>query len=65
MRTKNEIKKDILKQALAYLKARKDYDDNPCDTDEETAQHMIQEDAYLSAMERMEELYNELLKEGK
>lgn len=65
MRTRNEIKKDILKQALAYLKARKDYDDNPCDTDEETAQHMIQEDAYLSAMERMEELYDELLEASK
>jgi hypothetical protein len=27
--------------------------------------HMLQEDAYLSSMERMEELYEELIKESK
>lgn len=65
MRTKNEIEKDILKQALAYLKARRDYDENPCETNADTAKHMLQEDAYLSAMERMEELYDELLEASK
>ena len=63
--TKQQIKKEILKETLNYLKNRKAYDDNPCETEDEQANHMMQEDAYLSAMERMEELYEELLKEEK
>ena len=63
--TKQEIKKEILKEALNYLKNKKAYDENPCETSEDDVNHMLQEDAYLSSMERMEELYEELLKEGK
>lgn len=63
--TKQEIKKEILKEALNYLKNKKAYDENPCETSEDDMNHMLQEDAYLSSMERMEELYEELIKESK
>ena len=68
--TKQEIKKEILKEALNYLKNKKvknkkAYDENPCETSEDDVNHMLQEDAYLSSMERMEELYEKLLKESK
>jgi hypothetical protein len=63
--TKQEIKKEILKEALNYLKNKKAYEENPCETSEDDVNHMLQEDAYLSSMERMEELYEKLLKESK
>ena len=63
--TKQEIKKEILKEALNYLKNKKAYDENPCETSEDDVNHMLQEEAYLSSMERMKELYEELLKENK
>ena len=59
--TKQVIKKEILKEALNYLKNKKAYDENPCETSEDD----VNQDAYLSSMERMEELYEELLKESK
>ena len=34
MMTKQEIKKEILKEALNYLKNKKAYDENPCETSE-------------------------------
>ena len=63
--TKQEIKKEILKEALNYLKNKKAYDENPCETSEDDVNHMLQEEAYLSSMKRMKELYEELLKENK
>jgi hypothetical protein len=63
--TKQAIKKKILKEALNYLKNKKAYDENPCETSEDDMNHMLQEDAYLSSMERMEELYEGLIKESK
>lgn len=63
--TKQEIKKEILKEALNCLKNKKAYDENLCETSEDDVNHMLQEDACLSSMERMEELYEELLKENK
>ncbi len=57
--TKGEIKKKILKEAITFLKYRKAYDENPCETTEDTIRHMNEENEYLSALERMEELYNE------
>lgn len=63
--TKQEIKKEILKEALNYLKNRKAYDENSCETSDDNVNHMLQEDAYLSAAKRIEELYEELLKESK
>lgn len=63
--TKQEIKKEILKEALNYLKNRKAYNENPCETTEDTIRHMAEENEYLSALERMEELYNELKKQSK
>jgi predicted DNA-binding antitoxin AbrB/MazE fold protein len=59
---KQEIKKEILKEALNYLKNKKAYDENPCETSEDDVNHMLQEDAYLSSMERMEELYEFLFR---
>lgn len=41
--TKQEIKK-ILKEALNYLKNKKTYDENPCETSEDDVNHMLQED---------------------
>lgn len=41
--TKQEIKK-ILKEALNYLKNKKAYDENPCETNEDDVNHMLQED---------------------
>lgn len=41
--TKQEIKK-ILKEALNYLKNKKAYDENPCETSEDDVDHMLQED---------------------
>lgn len=41
--TKQEIKK-ILKEALNYLKNKKAYDENPCETSEDDVNHMLQED---------------------
>ena len=63
--TKAEIKHRILEETLTFLKNRKAYDENPCETDDEQANHMLQEDAYLSALEKMEELYEELIKKSK
>ena len=63
--TKQENKKEILKEALNYLKNKKAYDENPCETSEDDVNHMLQEDTYLSSMERMGELYEELIKESK
>ena len=63
--TKQEIKKEILKEALNYLKNKKAYDENLCETSEDDVNHMLQEYTYLSSMERMKELYEELLKESK
>ena len=63
--TKQEIKKEILKEAHNYLKNKKAYDENLCETSEDDVNRMLQEDACLSSMERMEELYEELLKESK
>ncbi len=48
---KKEIKEQILKEALEFLKYRKAYDENPCKTSEDTVNHMIEEDKYLSALE--------------
>ena len=62
---KQEIKKEILKEALNYLKNKKAYDENLCETSEDDVNHMLQEYTYLSSMERMKELYEELLKESK
>ena len=62
---KQEIKKEILKEALNYLKNKKAYDENLCETSEDDVNHMLQEYAYLSSMERIKELYEELLKESK
>ena len=44
--TKQEIKKEILKEALNYLKNKKAYDENPCETSEDDMNHMLQEDVY-------------------
>ena len=44
--TKQQIKKEILKEALNYLKKKKAYDENPCETSEDDMNHMLQEDAY-------------------
>lgn len=40
---KQEIKKN-LKEALNYLKNKKAYDENPCETSEDDVNHMLQED---------------------
>ena len=45
--TKQEIKKEILKEALNYLKNRKAYNENPCLTTEDTIRHMAEENEYL------------------
>lgn len=60
--TEKKIKSLILKEALIYLANKKAYDENECETSEDTARHMLQEDRYLTALEKMEELYDELLK---
>lgn len=60
--TKQEIKKQILKEALTYLKYRKAYDDNPCETEDDDVNHMMEEDKYLTALSNTEELYDELTK---
>ncbi len=39
--TKQEIKK-ISKEALNYLKNKKAYDENPCETSEDDVSHMLQ-----------------------
>lgn len=45
--TKQEIKKEILKEAFSYVKTKKAYDENPCETSDDEMNHMFQEDAYL------------------
>lgn len=44
--TKQEIKKETLKEVLNSLKNKKAYDENPCETSEDDKNHMLQEDAY-------------------
>ena len=41
--TKQMIKKEILKEALNYLKNKKAYDENLCETSEDDVNHMLQE----------------------
>ena len=41
--TKQEIKKEISKEALNYLKNKKAYDENPCETSKDELNHMLQE----------------------
>ena len=60
--TKKEIENKILKEALTYLKYRKAYDENPCETEDDDVNHMMEEDKYLTALSNMEELYDELEK---
>lgn len=54
--TKGEIKKEILREAITFLKYRKAYDENHCETTEDTIRHMAEENEYLSALERMKKL---------
>ena len=49
--TKQEIKKEISKKALNYLKNKKAYDENPCETSKDELNHMLQE-ADLSSIKK-------------
>ena len=49
--TKQEIKKEISKEALNYLKNKKAYDENPCETSKDELNHMLQE-ADLSSIKK-------------
>ncbi len=49
--TKQEIKKEISKEALNYLKNKKAYDENPCETSKDKLNHMLQE-ADLSSIKK-------------
>ena len=41
--TKQEIKKEILNEVFNYLKNKKAYDENPCETSEDDMNHMFLE----------------------
>lgn len=49
--TKQEIKKEISKEALNYLNNKKAYDENPCETSKDELNHMLQE-ADLSSIKK-------------
>lgn len=46
-----KFKKEILKEAITFLKYRKAYEENPCETTEDTIRHTSEKNEDLSDLE--------------